>query len=106
MTPELYLQMLRDLKTGDDRAKRHASHRLSLLDAIGYEMPEGYGQQAAPAPFVVPASRFLEPRGWKNCLYSSDFAQGCCHAPATVYCHWQRERVQYATCDQCIKEMT
>lgn len=40
MTPELYAMLQEWLNGDDDLQRRHAAHRLTLPDAIGYQLPE------------------------------------------------------------------
>jgi hypothetical protein len=54
MTPELYAMMLDWLASGTDAQKFHASHRLSLPDAVGYEVPPGYRPPPPPIPRDIP----------------------------------------------------
>ena len=82
-------------------------YRLSLPDAIGYEVPADYVPMPATSqPFVMPPLPIVDCRGWKQCLYAADFVAGCCHDPATVACAWKRQRVTYGTCAACVSEMT
>ena len=39
MTPDLHAMLLDWLANGDDLHRRHAEHRLSMPDAIGYVSP-------------------------------------------------------------------
>jgi len=104
MTQDLFSLMLSWLESGEPHQRRHAEYRLSLPDAVGFEMPIDY-VPLAPVRFTLPVFLMIEPRGWKNCLYSSEFVAGCCHAPATVQCHWKGERTTYGQCDECVKAM-
>ena len=104
MTPELYSMLLTWLDSGTDAEKRHAAHRLSLPDSIGYEMPAGY---VAPSdPVRPPEFRVAIPPafhlGWKNCLYATHSQNGCCGGALT--CHWRREVIPLQACVDCLTQ--
>ena len=106
MTPELHALLLSWLDSGTSAQRTHAAYRLSLPDAIGYEVPAGYVALApvvvrAPGPVVIPTAYRL---GWKHCLYSTHAQNGCCGGALT--CHWRREVIPLQTCVDCIGEMT
>lgn len=97
MTPELRAVMEDWLANGDETQRRHATFRLGLTtDPVPIH----------PTPPTLPPPPVIDPRAFRNCPYSSDFTEGCCSSPATVYCHWFRQTIQLPTCIECLSDVT
>ena len=104
MSTDLYVLLLQWLESGTDTEKRHAVYCLSLPDAIGYAVPEGYVAPVpiaapSPPPIIIPTAFRL---GWKACFYSTHSQNGCCGGALT--CHWRREVIPLQACVDCLTQ--